>query len=163
MIVVIMGPAGSGKTAIGTALAQALGWSFSDADQFHSASNISKMETGIPLTDEDRRPWLESMHQAMSEASIAGKDAVFACSALRRSYRDILIGELSDVHFVYLKASPELLAKRLSERQGHFMKPGMLTSQLQALEEPSESEALIVDAALSIAEIVQLIRTSLNT
>lgn len=162
MIIVIMGPAGSGKTAVGTALAQALGWSFSDADQFHSASNISKMETGIPLTDDDRRPWLESMHQAMAEASRACKDAVFACSALRRSYRDVLIGELSAVRFVYLKASPELLAKRLSERQGHFMKPAMLASQLQALEEPGADEALIVDASLSIAEIVQLIRSSLN-
>lgn len=158
MIVVVMGVAGAGKTVVGTALAQALGWTFSDADEFHSAANVAKMEQGIALTDEDRAPWLAAMHEALAAWSRSGQGGVLACSALKHAYRDLLAQGVADVRFVYLKASRALLEERLKGRQGHFMKVGMLASQLEALQEPNAEDALILDASVSITELVVLIR-----
>lgn len=162
MIVVVMGPAGSGKTTVGTALAQALGWKFRDADEFHPRANIEKMEQGIPLNDADRAPWLAAMHNAIVETSSAKTNLVLACSALKNEYRQMLAnGVESGVCFVYLKASRELLEERLRGRTGHFMKANMLASQLQALEEPNETEAVILDASQTVDELVADARSKL--
>jgi len=146
-----MGVAGSGKTTIGTRLAKGLGWRFADADDYHSAGNVEKMRQGIPLTDGDRAPWLATLRQLIEGWMAAGSSAVLACSALKESYREELrVGR--EVRFVYLKAAPEVLAKRLRVRAGHYMKAGMLESQLEALEEPPD--ALVVDVSGTIEESV---------
>ena len=144
MVVLVMGVAGSGKTLIGSLLAERLGWRFADADSFHPSANIEKMSHGIPLTDADREPWLAAMRDAVAEWSAAGENAVLACSALKRKYRDTL-RRGGEVRVVYLKGSHDLIKSRLAARQGHFMKPGMLDSQFADLEEPSEREAIVVD------------------
>lgn len=146
-----MGVAGSGKTTIGTRLAKRFGWRFADADDYHSAGNVEKMRHGIPLTDADRAPWLATLRELIEGWMAAGSSAVLACSALKESYREELrVGP--EVRFVYLKAAPEVLAKRLRVRAGHYMKAGMLESQLEALEEPPD--ALVVDVSGTIEESV---------
>jgi len=151
VILVLMGVAGSGKTTIGTRLAKGFGWRFADADDYHSAGNVEKMRQGIPLTDADRAPWLATLRQLIEGWMAAGSSAVLACSALKESYREELrVGR--EVRFVYLKAAPEVLAKRLRVRAGHYMKAGMLESQLEALEEPPD--ALVVDVSGTIEESV---------
>lgn len=163
MVVVIMGPAGSGKTTVGSALAKAIGWDFHDADEFHSAASIAKMEQGHALTDSDRMPWLAAMHEAIATWTTNGtQNVVLACSALKHEYRGILAsGQESHVRFVYLKASRELLEARLRARAGHFMKANMLVSQLQALEEPDETEAIILDASQTVDDLVVAARGKL--
>jgi gluconokinase len=157
-----MGPAGSGKTTVGRLLAAQLSWEFADGDDFHPPSNIAKMSRGIPLTDEDRLPWLQSIRDAMRQWQAQRKSAVVACSALKRSYRDLLgIGSnAKDIKLIYLKGTYDLLLQRLHSRKGHYMKEQMLASQLADLEEPTD--ALISDISNSPEQIVTEIRTKLN-
>ncbi len=159
MIIVLMGVSGAGKTTVGCALAQNLSWRFADADDFHSAANVAKMHAGIPLTDEDRAPWLQSLREAIAGWLACGENVVLACSALKASYRDILQVD-SQVKFVYLHASFDLIAGRLALRQGHYMNPHLLRSQFEALEEPGNT--LTVDASLPPMSIVDDIRSALG-
>jgi carbohydrate kinase (thermoresistant glucokinase family) len=135
-----MGVSGSGKSLIGDALARALGIDFIEGDEYHSAENVRKMAAGIPLTDDDRAQWLRSLAGRIREAKDAGTGVVITCSALKRSYRDILRAQADDVHFVFLKGDRELIAERLANRHGHFMPSSLLKSQLTTLEEPSPDE-----------------------
>ncbi|MGA3248674.1 MAG: gluconokinase [Paraburkholderia sp.] len=154
MILIAMGVSGAGKTRIGEMLAERLQCSFTDGDAFHSAANKEKMHKGIPLTDEDRWPWLKTIRAAIEEKQRADEAAVFTCSSLKRSYRDILRGGDKDVVFVYLKGSYEILRERLQTRTGHFFDPSLLTSQLDTLEEPGADEAITVSIELSPGAIV---------
>jgi gluconokinase len=142
--VIVMGVSGSGKSTIGAKLAVSLHWDYEDADWFHPQANVEKMHRGQPLTDEDRWPWLKAIAAWMDVARRQGQHAVIACSALKRAYREILIGDHSDVRLVYLEGTRELIASRLALRHGHFMPPGLLDSQFAALEEPAEEERPIV-------------------
>lgn len=160
MIVIVMGVSGSGKTTVGSLLAQSLGWQFRDADEFHPSANIEKMSRGIPLTDNDRAPWLEEMGRSIQEWLREDKNVVLACSALKASYRDILRSDSERVPFVYLKGSFELIQSRLAHRQNHFMRQELLRSQFDALEEPADD--LQVDVSQSPEEIVQEIRHALD-
>ena len=154
-----MGPAGSGKTTIGELLAGQLGCQFSDGDNFHSPANVEKMSLGIPLTDADRLPWLDSIREAISQWLAQGQNVVLACSALKRTYRERL--QISpDVKLVYLKGSYDLLRQRLHARKGHYAGEQILTSQFADLEEPTE--ALVVDVAPSPQHIVAEIRAKLG-
>ncbi len=143
-VIVMMGVSSSGKTTIGALLAGRLHWEFEDADWFHPESNIEKMHAGIPLTDEDRWPWLKAIAAWIDQARAQGQHAVLACSALKRSYRDIIIGDRPDVALVYLKGSEPLIARRIATRHGHFMPPRLLHSQFEALEEPGADEHPII-------------------
>ena len=154
MIIVIMGVTASGKTTIGTRASKRLGWHFYDADEFHPPENIAKMSRGEPLTDADREPWLKALHDKMAEEERAGRSAIFACSALKEHYRDILREGLSTVRFVFLKGDPEVLQARLDHRKGHFMPKTMLPSQMAALEEPAPGEAFVLDASKPPADLV---------
>ena len=149
-----MGVAGSGKTTLGVRVAKTLAWEFADGDDFHPAANIEKMAHGIPLTDSDRAPWLVTLRRLIEDWLAAGKSGVLACSALKATYREELKID-SRVVFVYLKASPEVLLERLRARSGHYMKPGMLESQLATLEEPGD--AIVVDVSGPIEQTVQTI------
>ena len=162
MIILLMGPAGSGKTTVGGLLAAQVSWEFADGDDFHPPANIAKMSRGIPLTDEDRLPWLQSIRDAMQQWQAEGKSAVVACSALKRSYRELLgIGpNAKEVKLVYLKGTYDLLLERLHSRRGHYMKEKMLSSQLADLEEPAD--ALTIDISESPQQIVSEIRKHLG-
>lgn len=151
MIVIVMGVTGAGKTTIGQLLAEHLGWQFADADDFHPAANVEKMRRGIPLTDDDRWPWLRAIAAEIDRVSRAGQHVVIACSALKRAYRDILVHGRNDVRIIYLKGNQELIASRLMRRKGHFMPPGLLASQFKTLEPPDQSEHPVtasIDAAV---------------
>lgn len=163
MIVVLMGPAGSGKTTVGKLLAARLSWEFVDGDDFHPPANIDKMSHGAPLTDEDRIPWLKSIHEQMLQWRAQGRSVVLACSALKRSYRELLgvSPDAKDIKLVYLKGTSELLLERMHSRQGHYMKEQMLASQLADLEEPTDVEALTIEVSKSPEEIVSEIREHL--
>ena len=143
-IIIVMGVSGCGKSMIGAMLASRLRWEFEDADWFHPASNVEKMHNGIPLTDEDRWPWLNAIAAWIDKARRSHEHGVIACSALKRRYRDILIGDRSDVRLVYLKGDEELIARRIATRHGHFMPRSLLHSQFEALEEPGLDEKPIV-------------------
>lgn len=136
-----MGVSGSGKSSVGAGLARALGVEFVEGDQYHSAENIERMSRGIPLTDEDRATWLQSLAARISDAKAAGVGLVLSCSALKRSYRDILRGDAPDLRFVFLKGPQHLIAQRLASRKKHYMPPTLLESQFNILEEPSPDEA----------------------
>lgn len=155
-IYVIMGVAGSGKTLIGSKLADALDIEFVEGDDYHSAENVQKMARGIPLTDADRAGWLEALAAAVREKREARSGAVFACSALKRTYRDVLRGGAGgDVQFIFLRGPREVIAKRLAERRGHYMPVSLLDSQLTTLEEPTPDEHVWVsDIRESPDEIV---------
>ena len=135
-----MGVAGSGKSLIGSALAHALGIEFVEGDEYHSPENVERMSRGVPLTDDDRARWLHSLAARIREARDAGIGLVISCSALKRSYRDILRSEASDLRFVFLRGERELIAERIADRRGHFMPPSLLDSQFATLEEPSPEE-----------------------
>jgi gluconokinase len=154
MILIVMGVSGCGKTTIGEMLAERLKCDFADADSFHSQANKDKMHKGIPLTDDDRWPWLKAIRASIVEKQADGTTHVYACSALKRVYRDILRDGDTDVTFVYLKGTPELLQERIKTRKGHFFDPQLLQSQLDTLEPPGLDEAIEVDIALSPEEIV---------
>ena len=153
-----MGVSGSGKSTVAILLARRLGWPFRDADEFHPKANIAKMKSGVPLTDEDRRPWLEAIAAFIDKERSRGAHAIVTCSALKRAYRRIIIGDRPDVRLIYLKGEEALIASRLAARHGHFMPPSLLQSQFDALEEPSSKERPIaVPIELKSEEIVQRI------
>jgi len=138
---VIMGVSGAGKTTIGSALARALGVEFLEGDLLHPSSNVQRMAAGIALTDNDRRPWLIAIAQRLRDAKQSGIGLVVACSALKRSYRDLLRSRgAADVQFVYLAGDRPLIAERMAQRRDHFMPPGLLASQLASLQEPARDE-----------------------
>jgi gluconokinase len=138
MIVIVMGVVGAGKTTVGRLLAQQSGWEFADADDFHPAANVEKIRRGIPLSDDDRRPWLERLRAGISGWIAEKRDVALACSALKRSYRqELQVGP--EVRFVYLKGSADLIAQRLRSRAGHFANEQILASQFADLEEPQEA------------------------
>ncbi|HEX5278459.1 MAG TPA: gluconokinase [Micropepsaceae bacterium] len=158
LILVVMGVSGSGKTTIARELASRLGWTFEEGDHLHPAANIAKMHSGTPLDDADRAPWLKAVAAWIDTQRAKGERGVITCSALKRSYRDMIVGGRPDVRLVYLRGSYELIAARLAQRHGHFMPPGLLQSQFDALQEPTADEnALIVDAAATPAEIADRI------
>jgi gluconokinase len=143
-IVVVMGVSGSGKTTIAAGLAAKEGWILLEGDSFHPPGNIAKMKAGTPLTDEDRWPWLHAVAAKEDELRTVGQSAVVACSALKRSYRAILVGDRPDTLLVYLRGSKALISKRMQARKGHFMPPALLDSQFATLEEPGAEERPIV-------------------
>ena len=143
MIVIIAGASGSGKTTVGAMLAGRLGWPFADADDFHQAANIENMQAGIPLTDADRWPWLRAIGAWMDEHIARGESAVVGCSALRRSYRDLLLGGRPEARMVFLATDSQVLTRRLAARVGHFFPQQLLASQLAALEPPGPDEHVI--------------------
>jgi gluconokinase len=159
MIVLLMGPAGSGKTTVGELLASQLRWEFADGDSFHSAANIEKMRRGIPLDDSDRIPWLDSIREAMEKWEAQRHNVVLACSALKRDYR-LRLQINSNVKLVYLKGTYELLRERLHQRKGHYAGEQLLASQFADLEEPTD--AVTVDVAHTPEEIVAEIRKQLG-
>jgi gluconokinase len=160
MVIVLMGVSGVGKTEVGTRLAKALGGTFAEGDDYHPPANVEKMRNGVPLNDDDRRPWLETMSREIGRWLDAGQTVVLACSALKERYREILQAGRPGVRFVYLKGSRELIAGRLEQRRGHYMPPSLLTSQLDALEEPKDAITVRVDATPE--QIVAQIRAALG-
>ena len=160
MIVIIMGAAGAGKTTVGRALAEALGWRFIDADDLHPPSNIARIRSGIALSDEDRAPWLARTHDAILRASREQADVVLACSALREDYRATLADGIADVRWMFLDADADLLAARLRNRPGHFAGPAIVNSQLETLERPRN--ALMLCADLPVNMLVEAIRAHLG-
>lgn len=139
LCVVVMGPSGVGKSTTALILAERLGWLFAEADEFHPKANIEKMSSGVPLTDEDRWPWLGLIRDWASARAAAGADVIVTCSALKRGYRDVLRQASPRVRFLALKASPALVESRLATRHGHFMPASLLASQFAALE-PLEAD-----------------------
>lgn len=155
MIIIVMGVSGSGKTSVASGVAERLACGFSDADSFHSVANKAKMASGVPLTDDDRWPWLDAMRASIAGNIAAGRMHVYACSALRRIYRDRLRnGDSEHIQFIYLSGSFELLKSRLSGRANHFFDPALLKSQVDTLEVPQQDEAVTIDIAPPIATIV---------
>ena len=162
MVIIICGVSGVGKTTIGRLLAHELKWEFYDADDFHSMANIAKMKNGIPLTDEDRQPWLDELRELIEQCLVAGKNAVLACSALKKAYRDCL--RVNDgVKFVFLRGNQRKISEQLQKRHGHFMNPALLDSQFEDLEEPQPSEhAVLLELGPSPGDLVELIKTKLK-
>ena len=159
MIIVLMGTTGAGKTTVGRLLAERLGFDFEDADDFHSAANVEKMSRGTPLDDDDRAGWLASIDEAMRAWSERGRNVVFACSLLKRAYREhVYHGE--DTKLVYLRARFEDIRDRLRARTGHFADERLLASQFATLEEPDD--AVVVDAMRPPDEIVARIAAELG-
>ena len=148
-----MGVSGSGKTTIGKALSQELGYAFYDGDDFHPPENIAKMSQGISLNDSDRLPWLLAIKTVINEQQKSQTNAVITCSALKKTYRDLLQKNSPNMLWIYLQGSYETIIKRLQERQEHFMKENLLLSQFKTLEEPKN--AVIIDVNLSVQAIVK--------
>jgi gluconokinase len=159
VIILIMGVSGVGKTTVGQALAQQLGWTFADADDFHSPANVAKMRAGIPLTDDDRGPWLESLRTAIEGWLASHQPSVLACSALKQAYRERLIVN-TDVKLVFLHADFDLIAGRMDGRHGHYMNPGLLKSQFDTLQPPQD--AISIDADAPVPRVVASIRAALG-
>jgi gluconokinase len=158
MVVIVMGVTGAGKTTIGRMLAEQSGWVFADADDFHPPANVEKMRRGIPLNDDDRKPWLECLRKAITDWIAERRNVVLACSALKRSYRQELeVGP--EVRFVYLKGSSNLISDRLRSRHGHFAGEQILAGQFADLEEPDT--ALTIEIASTPQQIVTQIRKKL--
>jgi gluconokinase len=157
---IVMGVSGSGKTSVGKSLADRLGWDFYDADDFHPAANVAKMASGIPLDDSDRAPWLAALHDLVSSSLTADHPGVLACSALKERYRQQLTDGCEDVQVIHLKGSYELIWSRMERRPDHYMKPHMLKSQFEALEDPAT--ALVVDISASVDDILQTILNHLE-
>ena len=161
MILVIMGVSGSGKSTVGKLLARELGWTFLEGDDYHPPANIEKMRRGIPLDDNDRRPWLDAIRHRLRDACHRGENVVLACSALKHAYQHYLAQFAPEcVRYVYLFGSEELIRQRLAQRTGHFMNPALLHSQFETLEPPEE--AIRVKVASSPEEIVATTRRQLG-
>jgi gluconokinase len=143
-VIIVMGVASSGKTSLGERLAAHLGWPFRDADSFHPPENVAKMAGGTPLNDDDRKPWLAAIAAWIDELRAAGTHGIVTCSALKRAYRRVIVGDRPDVALVYLKGSRELIGGRMAARQHHFMPPALLDSQFATLEEPGADEHPLV-------------------
>ena len=155
MIVILMGVSGVGKTTIGKILSEKLGWPLFDADEFHSPASIEKMRNGIPLEDADRWPWLDRMNAMLTEKEGHGASVLLACSALKQVYRDRLAKGVTDLRWVYLKGSFDLIQGRLEARKGHYMKAGLLESQFATLEEPADALTIdISDTPVAIADSI---------
>jgi len=159
-IIIIMGVSGSGKSTVGAQLARELGWQFFDADDFHPPANREKMKQGIPLTDEDRTEWLNSLRELLHKNIEENSACVLACSALKQRYREQLAVSES-VQFVYLRGSFEQIETRLKRRKDHYMPVQLLQSQFEALEEPRE--AMVIDISNTPEEIIQIIRKGIET
>ncbi len=154
-VVVVMGVSGAGKSTVGAHLAQRQGWPFQDADDLHPEANVNKMAHGEALTDEDRAPWLDRVHDLVVDHEARGEPLVVACSALKASYRRRLLAGTAHTRFVYLRVDPAALERRLRERRGHFFDPKLLASQLATLEEPGPE--VTVDGNASVEEVVEAI------
>ena len=155
MHIVVMGVSGTGKTTVAVQLAEELGCQFIEGDDLHPSRNIAKMKAGTPLTDEDRWPWLQAIAEMVAVRDFEGTSTVVTCSALKRSYRDTLRAQASDLALVYLRGTPQLLAQRMAGRQGHYMPPSLLASQLATLEPPQDDEhALTLDVAHDPQQLV---------
>ena len=139
-VIVVMGVSGTGKTTVGVCLTAHLGWEFIEGDRLHPPANVAKMTSGQPLDDADRAPWLAAVAQAIDDCRSRGRHAVLACSALKKSYRRIIIGDRPDVRLVYLEGSRARIAERLAARRGHFMPASLLDSQFASLEPPAADE-----------------------
>jgi len=162
-VLVVMGVSGSGKSTVSAMLAHRLHWLYEDGDWFHPKKNIEKMHHGEPLNDEDRWPWLHAIADWIDATRRSGNHGIVACSALKRSYRDILIGPRRDVRLIYLKGEKELIGGRVAARADHFMPPGLLDSQFATLQEPTPDErAITVSIAPHPREIVETIVAKLN-
>jgi len=157
---IVMGVSGSGKTSVGKLLAEQLGWEFYDADDFHPPENVAKMANGMPLSDSDRAPWLAVLNKLISASLKANRPGVLACSALKEWYRQQLMDGNDGVQIVYLKGSYDLIWSRMEKRINHYMKPHMLKSQFDTLEEPND--ALTTNISMPIDEIVQAILKQLE-
>lgn len=160
MVILIMGVSGVGKSTIGLRLAEALDWTFIEADDHHLPESVTKMRAGTPLVDADRLPWLASLNRRLREADAKGEDVVLACSALKRAHRERLARGVDRVETVYLDAPEPLVAERLEGRTGHFMSPLLLRSQFETLEPPEDAH--VVDAALPTEAVVREIRERLE-
>jgi gluconokinase len=162
-VLVVMGVSGSGKTTIGALLAERLNCAFADGDDFHPPANVEKMHGGVPLTDEDRWPWLRAIAAWIDQTCRAGGHGVVACSALKRCYRNVLLDRSPAVRLIYLRGEPELIGRRLATRHGHFMPESLLLSQYEALEEPGPDEnPITVDVVRQPSEIVDRILALLS-
>lgn len=154
VIIIVMGVSGSGKTTVSALLAAALGWQFQEGDELHPPANVEKMHGGTPLTDADRLPWLQKIAAKIGAWRVRGQSGVVTCSALKRSYRDIIIGDRTDVRLVYLRGSYDLIRRRLAARHEHFMPAALLESQFAVLEEPAADEhPIVVDVGGNPGEI----------
>ena len=155
-VLVVMGVSGSGKTTVAGLIAGALGWELGDADDWHSPANVRKMHGGTPLTDEDRWPWLRSIAAWIDATRSTGQHGVLACSALKRAYRDILIGSRADVRLVFLHGSEALIEQRQAARHNHYMPASLVHSQFESLEPPgADEDALTVEVAATPREIAR--------
>jgi gluconokinase len=162
MVIIIFGVSGAGKTMVGKLLARELSWRFIEADDFHPAANIEKMRSGHPLTDEDRWPWLDCLRKQIERSLSAGENAVLACSALKRAYRNRLRVN-DEIRFVFLRGDYALIEKQLCSRHGHFMNAALLRSQFDDLEEPeSDENVLTIELGRTPEEIVERIRAKLH-
>lgn len=155
MIILLMGVSGVGKSTVGRSLADRLSWRFHDADDLHSPENVARMRSGRPLDDEARLPWLHAVRDLIRTLAQDGRDAVVACSALKASYRRLLLEDVRGVCIVHLTAPAEVLQERVAERAGHFMPATLVESQVAALEPPAD--ALVVDATRPVNEVVEQI------
>jgi gluconokinase len=162
-VIVVMGVSGSGKSTIASMLAHRLQWTYEDGDWFHPKSNVEKMHHGEPLTDADRWPWLHAIAAWIDQTRQHGGHGIVACSALKRAYRDILVGERPDVRLVFLKGDRDLIARRIAARDDHFMPASLLDSQFATLEEPTADERpIVVSIAPHPREIVDAIVRQLD-
>lgn len=144
MVIILMGVSGCGKTTVGNLISQESGLPFFDADDFHPPENVEKMKSGEPLNDEDRQPWLEKLATQIEKWN-RKKGAILACSALKETYRQLLLSKSKDVQFVYLKGNKDTILERMKARKGHYMPPKLLDSQFEALEEPSNAITIFIE------------------
>jgi gluconokinase len=163
VIIIIMGVSGSGKTFLATKLVEATGWAFAEGDDFHSDANKAKMAAAIPLTDADRGPWLDTLHEVLLNWHQRGQSGILACSALKASYREHLTAGLPEARFIWLDPPRSVLAERMAHRTGHFMPPALLDSQLATLEPPIDDSRTLhlngseSDGTESIQQSIQTI------